>query len=317
MYINLLKLIDYAMLISVITPTFYYCKKSVRGLSIQKLYLILHPNISDMMNTRRITTNSILFATLSMVLSLFTSCENENEPGTAQLLVGEWINTEIDQVPIVTDSKFVMGLRSDNHELYASGFLLDENNKSWEEGEAYTYSVQNDILTIDGKDALDKMFHIEFKILTLNQSVLTYSVQTVRIDGVSYPDSKIYTCKKITKESSQSFTGIWYGRCTSAGSTDTKYHYWEYLSDGTYNYYYQDGSNKWIKKTDNEGRYFLYGNLFVSNYSNDLISGGTGHAFECWDFSISGNTMTWTGLREGNKTVTYQMEKVSTPPLLD
>ncbi|MDD4637673.1 MAG: hypothetical protein PHV66_08740 [Bacteroidales bacterium] len=269
------------------------------------------------MKTRKITANSILYVTLSLVLSLLTNCENDNEPDAAKLLIGKWENTEINHIPIVTDSKFVMELKSDNKELYARGFKLDENNESWEENNSYTYSVQNNILTIDGKNVLGNLFHMEFETLTLNQSVWTYSVKSFLIDGVSYPDAKIYTCKRVTKDYSQPFTGIWYGRCTSEGTTDTKYHYWEYFSDGTYNYYYQDDNNKWIKKSDNEGRYFLYGTLFVSNYSNDLLSGGTGHAFECWDFSINGNTMTWTGLRENNKIVTYQMKKVSTPPLLN
>ena len=118
------------------------------------------------MKTRKITANSILCATLSLVLSLLTSCENDNEPDAAKLLIGKWENTEINNLPVLTDSKFVMELRSDNHELYANGFQLDENNKSWEENNSYTYSVQNDILTIDGKNVLDNMFHMEFKILT-------------------------------------------------------------------------------------------------------------------------------------------------------
>ena len=95
---------------------------------------------------------------------------------------------------------------------------------------------------------------------------------------------------------------------------DTKYHYWEYFPDGSFNYYYQDGEDRWIRKSDNEGGYFLYGNLLVTNYTNDILSGGTGKAFECWNFKVSGEKMTWTGLRDGNTTTTYQMVKVGSAP---
>jgi hypothetical protein len=111
--------------------------------------------------------------------------------------------------------------------------------------------------------------------------------------------------------------GCWYGKCTTPGTNDTNYHYWEYFSDQTYYYYYQDDQGHWIKKSDNEGRYFLYGNLFVSNYSNDLVIGGKGKTFECWNFNIDGNNMIWSALRKNNQTESYQMTKVTNPPKID
>ncbi|MEI7437250.1 MAG: hypothetical protein WCL16_10660, partial [bacterium] len=167
---------------------------------------------------------------------------------------------------------------------------------------------------LNGTDVYKKTYHAEFKILTLDDATMAFNILEVASDGTVHPGSTTYTLSRVAADYSESFKGVWYGKCTSAGSADTEYHYWEYLADGSYIYYYLDANKFWTKKSDNRGRYFLYGNLLASNYANDLISGGSGQAFECWNFSIAGNTMRWTGLRENNKTVTYEMQKVASAP---
>jgi hypothetical protein len=135
------------------------------------------------------------------------------------------------------------------------------------------------------------------------------------IDDVEYPDPKIYTNKKVTTDLTSKFVGTWYGKSTTPGNADSSYHYWEYLANGHFNYYYQDDKGNWVNKPDNEGVYFLYGGLLASNYTNDLISGETGKAFECWNFRIEGSTMFWTGLRENGLVSSFRMEKAAGPPL--
>ncbi len=261
------------------------------------------------------TLNFIILSLLSVIPIACSEDETPVEAVYTKLLIGKWVNTKVNNEYVLTDASYVMEFRNNYVEMYANGFQLDDNNKTWMENSNYTYSVNNDILIVDGTDVLNKKYHMEFKILTLDESTLTYSISVFRIDGVDYPNSNTFTCKKITEDYSTKFADVWYGKCTADNNNDTTYHYWEYFTDGTYNYYYQDSRNKWIKKSDNEGKYFLYGNLFASNYSNDLITGGTGKAFECWNFSIAGDTMTWTGLRANNKTVTYEMTKVANPPV--
>ncbi len=254
-------------------------------------------------------TNTLLL----LLTLLLMSCEKE-EKSFETLLRGTWINTHIDNQPIETDQTFVLSFRPDGVELYAKGFILDENNRSWVENSNYTYTLKGNRLLIEGTDVEDHLFEMEFKIESLTQTTLTYTVTAFSIDGTDYPDTRQYTCHKAAANYSEAFAGIWYGRCTTPNEPDSQYHYWEYLPDGSFHYYYQNEYQEWVKKSDNEGGYFLYGNLFVSNYSNDLITGGTGKAFECWNFSIAGNQMTWTGLREDNRTVTYQMERVESAP---
>ncbi len=236
---------------------------------------------------------SYILYSFALIAVVFCSCTKNNEPNYAELLKGAWANTMVNEQAIMTDNTFIMEFKSDNIQLYAVGYRLDDNNKGWRENNNYTYSINQNLISIDGTDGLEDNYHLVLNILSLEQDLLSYSVQTFSLNGEVIADTKTYTCQKITKDYSEEFTGVWYGLCTTEGSADSLYHYWEYFDDGSYNYYYQDENSNWIKKTDNEGQYFLYGNLMVSNYSHDLLSGGTGLAYECWNFSI--NRIQWCG----------------------
>jgi len=250
-----------------------------------------------------------------LVVILFSGCKKSETTNYNDLLIGTWVNQRVNDQPVLTDASFVVDFKSDKTEMYAIGFQIDENNSQWMENNAYTYTLAGDMITLTGTDLSGKTYYMEFKILALDETTLKYTVPEFSIDGVSYPDTHTYLCYKVTEDLSGQFTGVWYGHCTTPGTTDSLYHYWEYFADRTYNYYYQDESGNWIKKSDNEGRYFLYGNLLATNYSNDLISGGIGKAYECWDFGIDGNHMIWTGLRQNNVVASYEMEKVDAPPV--
>lgn len=255
-----------------------------------------------------------LFFPLLMLVILATACKKEEDKDYASLILGSWINTQIDNQALLTDASFVMEFRTDKVEFYASGYQLDSDNKTWLESENFTYSVNGKTISIGGTDNLNKVFNIIFEIQSVDDKTLSYSVTKFMIDNVDYPDSKIYTCTRPLTDLSSQFVGTWYGKNSTAGTTDDKYHYWEYFADGSFNYYFQDDSGNWINKPDNEGKYFLYGGLMATNYTNDLLSGSTGKAYECWNISIAGNTMDWTAIRENGKTVSFQMEKVSGPP---
>ncbi|MDD4603475.1 MAG: hypothetical protein PHF97_06675 [Bacteroidales bacterium] len=200
-------------------------------------------------------------------------------------------------------------------ENYATGFQLDENNRSWIENDNYNYTVDGNRIIIDGMNNIGNHFHMEFEIQSVDEHTLIYSVSKFMIDNVEYPDPKTYINKRVTADFSKWLVGTWYGKSTTPGSADSSYHYWEYLTDGSFNYYYQDKEGNWINKPDNEGFYFLYGNLLASNFTNDLLSGATGKAFECWNISITGDTMFWNGLRSNGLITSFRMEKVAGPPV--
>ncbi len=251
-----------------------------------------------------------------MILSLlFWGCKKDKEIDYASLILGTWVNTHVDNAAAHTDASFAFEFRTDNIQPFAKGYILDENNKTWLVNNNYTYSVNGTRISINGTSVLGNRFHMEFDILSVDENSLSYSVSKFMIDDVEYPDPKIYTNKKVTTDLTSKFVGTWYGKSTTPGNADSSYHYWEYLANGHFNYYYQDDKGNWVNKPDNEGVYFLYGGLLASNYTNDLISGETGKAFECWNFRIEGSTMFWTGLRENGLVSSFRMEKAAGPPL--
>jgi len=210
-----------------------------------------------------------------IALVFITSCEWNDDPDNAELLTGTWVNTMLNDQEILTDATYVVEFKSDNTEIHAIGFQEDENNKYWQENTSFTYSVIGDTISINGFDVLENVFHMKFEIQSIDNSTITYSVPVFTINGDEILDENTYTCEKVINDLSAEFTGIWYGRCTTPGNADSLFHYWEYLADSSYNYYYQDGNSNWIKKSDNEGRYYLYGQkvaiIFMVNSWQPII----------------------------------------------
>jgi hypothetical protein len=250
--------------------------------------------------------------TIAVISILFVGCKDE-EISFDELIPGVWVNTHVNDQPVLTDNAFVCDFRADLTHLYALGIVLDEENKSWIEHPLRTYTLEGKTITVEGKDVSDDDYYMEFSILSMDKDSMKYDVKVLRINGEEFPDPNTYTFVKVTTDLHDAFVGTWYGRSTTTGGSDS-YHFWDYSADGSYDYYYKDDEGIWVNKPDNEGKYFLYGNLMASNYSNDLLSGETGRAYECWTIKIDGNIMSWEGLRKNNHTATFEMVRVDSPP---
>lgn len=242
-------------------------------------------------------------------------CSKTDDHERLEKLKGTWINTQINDVDVVTNNRFIMEF-ADEAEYYSVGVVFDSVNKKWIDRKKYDYSLLDDRLFISGSDVKENKIELEFGIVLISNSELVCRVNLFKMNGSVVPDSKMYRFKRDTEKLNEEITGTWYGQATYAGSTDTDYHYWNYRTDGTYEYYFREnpGSSKWIRKTDNEGRYYLYDNYLATNWSNDMFSGVKGLDYECWEIEISGDVMKWTGYRENGKVTSYEMKKVSGPP---
>lgn len=255
-------------------------------------------------------TTCLLTGLTSLIIFSCTKEETKSD-----MLKGVWLITHIDGEQVPTDERFVMEL-TDDKEYYSEGIVLDSDNKKWFDRIAYDYSFSNDRIVISGTDVQNNAIQLEFAIISLNHTELICSVHLYKLNGVEIPDPKIYKYKKAVKNLQNDIIGTWYGKSTHAGSTDTDYHYWNYLPNGTYEYYYRDNpaSMQWIKKNDNEGRYYVYDNLLATNWSNDIFTGLPGLDYECWEITITGNTMQWIGYRQNGRITSYEMQKVAGPP---
>lgn len=251
---------------------------------------------------------------LQLTLVFIVSCNKADDPTTAELLKGVWINTHIDDAAVESDLMFVMEF-VENTEYYSAGVVYDAQNREWIDRRAFNFSINADLISIDGTDALGNALVMEFEILSITKSELKYKVNSFSSNGVVIPDPKVYKMKKETIQLENLIVGTWYGKSTHAGSPDTDYHYWDYLADGTYDYYYRETpTSPWIKKIDNVSSYYLYDNLLVTNWSNDLISENMDLKYEVWEVELVNDTMKWTGLRAGGQITSNEMVKVAGPP---
>lgn len=254
-----------------------------------------------------------------IAIALFSGCRKEekepvSEPKFTDLIIGKWINTHVDGQPILTDESFTMQLKSNNVQVYAQGFIIDDNNKQWKESENYRYSVSDRTITIDGTSPDGASTHLVFVVTDISQNSMTYKVQELKLAGINIDDSHTYTLQRVTANYNNNIIGFWKGRETTPEANPEYDNYWEYFSDGSYNYYYYDSTtHQYICKVDNNGRYFLYGDFVAFNFTNFYELGLEGLYYECWNIGFEGDSMFWTGFREGGITKNFAMKKVDNP----
>ena len=119
------------------------------------------------MNLKKTPISLIMMGLFVMAVFAVTSCDNNNEPSddnNAELIIGTWVNTMVNNQDVLTDATFVLEFKLDNTESHNIGIEIDENNKSWQENSANTYSVSGDMISIDGSDNLGNAIHMECKI---------------------------------------------------------------------------------------------------------------------------------------------------------
>jgi len=257
-----------------------------------------------------IMMKKLLFASLLMSV-LVWSCSDQG-PDYSGLLTGTWINTQADSVDVPTDAAFVMDYRADGVQMYAVGSALDAKNKTWTEQNFYRYRLRGNTITVTGNDVSGD-YYMEFEILGLDQTTLTYSVKEFKTGKVEHPDTLIYTCKKAGANIKDQLAGIWYGHSITPNTSDSAIHYLDYRADGSFSYYYQDQEGKWLKEPDHESRYFIYGNFLVNVY-RPVLSDGSFLTYDCWDIELNGNQLISKNLRKDGSIQVFEWEKADKLP---
>ncbi len=246
--------------------------------------------------------NCFKAACLSLAVAAgLCACENDDDRTIdTSHLVGVWVNTHKDGQEVPTDDRFVTVYNANLTEMYA----IRGSANHWKETTGYTYAIGGDTIAIAGNGT-----QLEYALEELSASTLEYRVARLVIGGQDLQDSSIYTLRKTSVDYSARLIGLWEGHETTDGIQGAT-HRWKYNADGSYQYFHAQVNGQWQTKTDNGGRYFLYGDFFVSNYRNDAETGNAGNACEAWVISIDGDTMNWTALRN-NKTHSFTMTRVA------
>lgn len=242
-------------------------------------------------------TNVFLVTALCAV-SLVTGC-NFGHLSLPEQIKGKWVLVEANQNTVATDDAFIISFTSSNSARISS--LLD----SYDGPGDWVREIVADV-TIEG---------MTVKVTANPENDL--SVAMVMLVKSIYDDMMICDCQVSERigddvfrfdypavfirddvDFSRDIVGVWEGdelREDDSGLTDGVRCRFEFLQDGSYNYYRQGKDGSWQKTADEYSYFFCDGDLLFMRWKNAGIE--TVRKNTCWEIEIRGDAMRWKALR--------------------
>jgi len=236
----------------------------------------------------------------------------------AEKIIGKWLVADVDGQAAPTNEKAVLSFPSATKAyISTSRTNYSEEIAYWLNNREFDVEISGNKLTLTG--------HINDRVTLVHEFVVT-AIDDVQMSA-NYKRTRIVNgeteitseqnvrFEKVTVDYSDAIHGMWEGRSTGAQGSefdDGENHRWEYLLDGTFNYFHKVGG-VWQISDDEFAQYFVDGNLLCTRWKN--TGENTIEHREWWEISsIENNTMNWTALRQREDgttyTATFQMTKV-------
>ena len=270
--------------------------------------------------------NLMIAAIMICGASVFTSCSNDDDPatesdlGVAEKIIGKWIKAERDGEPALTNEKTVLTFLSATKAYQSvSRVNYDETVPKWRAKEECDMTIDGNTVTLLSHSSnIDKVFTLNIKSIDDNNMSCNFKIVVMK-DGEVYETvegTSIY--RRVTADYSADIIGMWEGHSTGEEGSefdDGENHRWEYMTDGSFNYFRKvDG--QWQISDDDYAYYFVDGNLLCTRWKN--AGAGNEEHREWWEIeSIENGVMKWKALRQkedGNTyTATFEMKKVDVP----
>ena len=271
--------------------------------------------------------NWVLAATLICGASVFTSCTVSDNPaspaepdlGVAEKIIGRWITASVDGKALPTNDKMVYNFISTT-EAYISASMgaLPDFEAQWIYLSEADVVIEGNKVTLTMHPDEHTMSVHEYTITAINENELTANHKaTITKDGKIVLNSKVLlTLAKVKVDYSADILGMWEGYSTGAEGSefdDGENHRWEYLLDGTFNYFHKV-NGQWQISDDEYADYFVAGNLLCTRWKN--AGAGNEEHREWWEIeSIENGVMKWKALRQkedgATYTATFEMKKVT------
>jgi hypothetical protein len=274
--------------------------------------------------------NWVLAATFICAASVFTSCTNGNgdnpvvpvEPdlNVAEKIIGKWMLAEMDGLPVPTNQKVVQTFLSASKvtESLSRTNYSDDTDK-WHTSLEGTCSIEGSTVTMTflPEDGVTTTCILNVQSITSTEMVASTKRTTIDNGRTIYEQEAKLRMVKVGADQSQAILGLWEGRMTSEQSEygDVEDHRWEFLLDGTFNFFRKvDG--QWQISDDDYADYFVDGNLLCTRWKN--AGEGNEEHREWWEIeSIENGVMKWKALRQkedgSTYTATFEMKKVPVP----
>ena len=272
----------------------------------------------------------VLAATFICAANVFTSCTNGNgdnpvvpvEPdlNVAEKIIGKWMLAEMDGLPVPTNQKVVQTFLSATKvtESLSRTNYSDDTDK-WHTSLEGTCSIEGSTVTMTflPEDGVTTTCILNVQSITSTEMVASTKRTTIDNGRTVYEQEAKVRMVKVGADQSQAILGMWEGRMTSEQSEygDVEDHRWEFLLDGTFNFFRKvDG--QWQISDDDYADYFVDGNLLCTRWKN--AGAGNEEHREWWEIeSIENGVMKWTALRQKEDgttyTATFEMKKAGVP----
>jgi len=270
--------------------------------------------------------NWMLAAILICGASVFTSCSsNDDNPvkpvepdlNVAEKIIGKWMLAENDGETALTNEKAVVTFLSATKAYQSvSRVNYDETVPKWRAKEECDMTIDGNTVTLLSHSSnIDKVFTLNIKSIDDNNMSCNFKLVIMK-DGEVYntvEDTRIY--RRVTADYSADIIGMWEGYSTGEEGSefdDGENHRWEYMTDGSFNYFHKvDG--QWQISDDDYADYFVDGNLLCTRWKNE--GAGNEEHREWWEIeSIENGVMKWKALRQKEDgttyTATFEMKKI-------
>jgi hypothetical protein len=272
--------------------------------------------------------NWVLAATLICGASVFTSCTNGNgdnpvvpvEPdlNVAEKIIGKWMLAEMDGLPVPTNQKVVQTFLSATKvtESLSRTNYSDDTDK-WHTSLEGTCSIEGSTVTMTflPEDGVTTTCILNVQSITSTEMVASTKRTTIDNGRTVHELEAKLRMVKVGADYSQDIIGMWEGYSTGEEGSefdDGENHRWEYMTDGSFNYFHKvDG--QWQISDDDYADYFVDGNLLCTRWKN--AGEGQEERREWWEIeSIKDGVMKWKALRQNadgtTYTATFEMKKI-------
>ena len=232
-------------------------------------------------------------------------------------IIGKWMTAKINGEPFLTNDKSVYTFLNTTSAYMSASVNTDpELGDLWHNLTEAGVDITSNVVTLTNKLDEHKTLSITMVINSINAQEMQADVfAALEVDGTAVnPVCDHILYEKVKEHYRKPIRGMWEGRRISGGTTE--YHRWEYLEDGTFNFYRKVGDDQWIKVQDEFANYFVDGRLLCTRWKN--VGEGTQEYREWWEIrSIENDAMIWTALRQnelGDRYVeSFVMTKVQVP----
>ena len=269
--------------------------------------------------------NLMIAAIMICGASVFTSCSNDDDPatesdlGVAEKIMGRWISASVDGEALPTNDKMVYNFVSTTEAFISSSF---GETKDFEA--QWVYLSQADVVingnkvTITHSPAPGTNVIVELHVEAITSSMMIAKrTVTIRKDGGLVGSDEDMIRFEKAEDYSADIIGMWEGHSTGAEGSefdDGENHRWEYMADGTFNYFRKNADGLWQISDDDYADYFVAGSLLCTRWKNAGV--GNEEHREWWEIeSIENGVMRWKALRKREDgttyTATFEMSKVN------